>query len=110
MPNQRISQGASAYFGMPIEAMMNGSTASVARGERRSRNGSSTPATAAIAKPSDRDAQRREDVGEHLPAARELADALEHVAAAARRTACPSVRAPYSQPPISAAASSTRPP
>ena len=87
MPNQRISQGASAYFGMPIEAMMKGSTASVARCERRSRNGSSTPATAAIAKPGGGDAQRREDVGEHLAAAREFADALRAPPAAARRTA-----------------------
>src|SRR5437879_6407224 len=47
-----MSQGASAYLGIPIEAMMKGSTASVRRGERRSRNGSSTPSTQAMEKPS----------------------------------------------------------
>ena len=51
IPNQRISQGASAYFGMPMVNMMAGSTASVARGERRSRNGRITPAMPAMAKP-----------------------------------------------------------
>ncbi len=51
MPNQRMNSGTSAYFGMPTEAMMYGSTAAVSRGKRRSRNGSATPKPQPIAKP-----------------------------------------------------------
>ena len=110
MPNQRISHGASAYFGMPIEAMMEGSTASVARGERRSRNGSSTPATPAMAKPSADTRSVATMSVEQLAARGQLDDPHARRRAAGRRTASPSVRAPNSQPSMSSAASTSRPP
>ena len=52
MPNHRISQGVSAYFGMPCEARMNGSTAEVARGDSRSTNGRPMPMMQPMTKPS----------------------------------------------------------
>ena len=79
MPNQRISQGASAYFGMPIDAMMNGSTASVARCERRSRNGRMTPKSGSDREAGGGDTQCGEDVGEHLATECEIADTLGDV-------------------------------
>ena len=76
---------------------MNGSTASVARGDSRSRNGSSHAGDAADGKADDRDPQRRDDVGEQLAAAGHLDEALQQVASGGAKNSGPNVRAPHSQ-------------
>ena len=109
IPNQRISQGARAYFGMPMVNMMAGSTASVARGERRSRNGRITPTIPAMAKPAT--ATRSVAM---MSATIWPFSASSHrrcaVSSGGAKNSGPSVRAPYSQPASSAIVRTMRPP
>ena len=88
---------------------MKGSTASVARGDRRSRNGSSTPQPQRWRSRATETRSVAEDVGEELAAARHLDDALQHFQRR-REEQRPSVRAPYSQARAAPPPAARRPP
>ncbi len=105
MPNHRISQGVSAYFGMPCEARMKGSTAAVTRGDSRSRNGRPTPATQPMTKPiADTRSVAIVSVRSlPLPAISTMRCA---VASGGAKNSGPKARAPHSQAASSATASS----
>ena len=109
MPNHRISQGVSAYFGMPCDARMNGSTAAVTRGDSRSRNGSADARDAADHKAGRRDAHGRDDVGESLPLPA-ISTMRCAVASGGAKNSGPNGRAAHSQASSSATAEQMRPP